>query len=146
MTDFASSVVWIDVNGRTRQTIIQTLTGAAPITTVMQSFQLASIQRLWESAMVIPGTPPSAGNYQSNSSAAELLFQTGAGTIVRLVVPAPGISVFKADGVTIDPANVNIIALVAACTGLMTDGNGNAVTGYLGGRYKRGTGTDLDTP
>lgn len=146
MTDLFASAVWIDANGRTRMTILKTLAGAAPITSAMQAFQLAALQQIWESAVVLPGTPAAAGAYQSVGDAAVLLFQTAAGNIVSLTIPAPGIGIFLPDGITVDPANANIIALVAACIGALTDGGGNAVTTFLGGTYRRGSASALSAP
>lgn len=146
MVDKAESAIWVDVNGRTRQTIIKTLTGATPVVNAMGPTQLATLQSFWEGDLTITGNVPAAGNYQALADAYELLFQTASGSILRLTVPGPNINVFLADKVTVDPANANIVALVAACIGLLSDGQGHPAVLYLGGRYLRGSRTDLDTP
>jgi hypothetical protein len=146
MADSAESAVWIDANGRTRQTIVQSLTGATPIVNAMGPCQLGVLQRSWEGVLNITGNVPVGGAYQAVADAFELLFQTASGSILRLTVPAPDIAVFLADGVTVDPANANIVNLVNACLGLLSDGAGNSATVYLGGRYIRASRTDLDTP
>lgn len=133
MADDRAGVIWLDFNGVTRQTIIQSLAGAAAIWTAAQACSLAQIQATWESPLGPAVGTQINGNYQSNKMSATLQFQTAAGSIVRLTLPAPNRVVFMPDGTTIDPTNPNIAALIAACIGSLSDGAGNAAVSYLGG-------------
>ena len=146
MPDKAASLIWIDVNGRTRQTIIKTLSGSAGIQSAAIALTLPQLLTTWESFLSGSTASASAGTYQSVADAASLRFQTAMGSILRLTVPGPNLSVFLADQVTIDPTNALIGALVSACIGSLSDGAGNPAVTFLGGRYVRGTGTDLDSP
>lgn len=138
--------MWIDANGRTRQTIIKTLTGAATIQANVANCSNSVQHNAWESFQAGGVGVPVAANMQSVADAASMMFQTGPGGILRLTVPAPKIGIFMPDGVTVNPADFRVVALVAACIGLLSDGAGNAAALYLGGRYSRGSRTDLDTP
>jgi len=146
MVDTAASLVWLDASGRTRQTIVKTLAGAVALEGFLQAASLATLNTTWESVMTINPTAASAGTYQNTGDSARLAFQTAAGNIVRLTLPAPTIAIFLADRITVDPANTLVIAIVAAAIGSLTDGSGNAVVSFLGGYYDRSRGSDLLTP
>jgi len=133
VTDSTAAVIWKDANGVTRQTVIRSLAGASAIWTAAQAASLAEVLQTWESPLGPTVGAAATGNYQSNKMAASLTFQTASGSILRLTLPAPSLSVFLADGVTIDPANALITALVATCIGSLSDGAGNVAIGYLGG-------------
>jgi len=146
MPDKVASVVWIDANGRTRQTIIRTLAGAAAIVGAAEAASNAVQQDLWESFAAGGIGVPVAATYQAVADAADMLYQTASGSVLRLTVPAAQLGIFKADKVTVDPTNPLVTALNAAVIGSLSDGAGNPAAVYLGGRYLRGSRTDLDTP
>lgn len=64
------------------------------------------------------GAHASGGAYESVIEKAVLVFQDAAGQLHRFEVPAPKIAIFKADKVTVDPAN----GLVVTFIGLMASG------------------------
>jgi hypothetical protein len=82
-----------------------------------------------------------AAQFEGVSQWVQLVFQTAAGTLVRLTIPAPKQAIFMADGITVDPAA--IAAVVAACVGEMSDLAGNPVVAYIGGTLQPTPSTDL---
>lgn len=123
--------IWLDFNGVTRQTVLNSTASAAAVLTALQAKSEAEVLNYVESALSTPIGVAAAAQYQSVKSAATLLFQTGAGTIVRVTIPAPAVGIFLADQQTVDPAQV--AAIIAAAVGTLTDISGNVVTSYLGG-------------
>ena len=96
----------------------------------LQALSNASNTLAVEGPAVISPTPAGSGQYALCSTTAVLNFITGAGTGVQVTVPAPVASIFAADGVTVDPANVVVAAFIAAAVGYLTDSGGNVVTAY----------------
>lgn len=148
MADFGGSYVYIDANGRTRQVLPKatSLLNLGLIEAQVANLSNAAQQAVFSGSIAYPGGTPFIGSYQSVADTARYLFQTAAGTILRLTVPAPTLAQFLGDGVTVDPSNPTVIALVAACIGNLTDGHGNVAVTFLGGRYDRSQGSDLNTP
>lgn len=146
MADQAMSVVWIDANGRTRQTIIKTLVGAGSLLTAMRAGSLAGVNTWWQSMLQPAVGASTPGTYQTTADTARLLFQTGSGSIIRLTLPAPKVALFLADKITVDPANATVVSIVNAAVGHLSDGAGSAVVSFVGGVYDRSRGTDLLTP
>lgn len=146
MADTWTSAVWIDFNGRSRQTIVKTTGGLAPVIPSLQAASLAALAQFWESPLVMSTATSTPGTYQTVGDTARLLFQTTAGTIVRITLPAPNLSIFMADGITVDPTNPLVAAIIAAVIANCTDGSGHACVAYVGGNYDRSKGTDLLTP
>jgi hypothetical protein len=89
------------------------------------------------------GTYGVAADYQDITLKAMLMFVDTKGNIHRLKVPSPKRSIFMADGVTVDPANAGVIALVAGLiTGTAgptnaTDRDGNGYTKFVGGLLQK---------
>lgn len=133
MADKRASVIWLDFNGITRQTILSSLTGAGAIWAAAQGLSRAQILTSWES--VLGNTVGAAANasYQSVKIAASMQFDTAAGTILRLTVPAPRLTSMLADGHTLNPADPLVAAVIAAAIGQLTDGAGNPAVSYRGG-------------
>jgi len=82
-----------------------------------------------------PSPSPVNATYPSVSDYARLLFQTTAGTLVQVTIPAPQSSMFLADQFTVDSASV--AGLLAALILVGTDLAGNAITSYVGGTRER---------
>jgi len=137
MTDRAS-VIWGDANGVTRQTIITTSTGAGTIWAAVQAASQAGINTTWESALGAPVGTSATGSYQSVKVSAQLTFQTASGSFLRLTIPAPSVGIFLADHETVDPANLSVIAIVAACIGTLSDAGGNVAVLFVGGVLQPG--------
>lgn len=86
------------------------------------------------------GAPPQVGaatpatdQYFLTTDVAVLNFQTSAGGRVQVVIPGPKASIFDAGGNTVDPANPDIVTLIASVVGVLTDSGGNVVTAYSTG-------------
>lgn len=135
-----ASVIWLDYNGVTRQTIITgaDLLGLGTIWVKAQACSRAQVETTWAQDLGAAVGAATTGNYQSNKMAARLLFETASGSILSLTIPAPDIAIFKADGVTIDPTNADIVALIAACIGELSDTSGAVATSFLGGALAPG--------
>lgn len=133
-----ASVIWLDFNGVTRQTIVTSAAGAGAIWAAAQAASQAQVQMTWESALGAPVGAATAGNYQSNKMSAQLVFQTAAGSNLRLTIPAPSLGIFLADGQTVDPANALVLAIVASCIGSLSDAAGNVAVTFVGGTLQPG--------
>jgi hypothetical protein len=131
MSDHACGAVWSDVTGRTRLTVIKALTNPCGILNALQAVSNAQVLYNWDGTIDPAIGTATAAQYQAVQQNCELTFQTSAGTILRLTLPAPPLTILKADKKTVDPALVS--ALVTACLGQLSDGSGNAAAVYLGG-------------
>lgn len=123
--------IWDDANGVSRQTVLNSTAGALAAITAVTAVSNARVLYYVESALSTPIGVAVTNPYQSVKSSATLYFQTGVGTIVRVTVVAPQLSLFLADQQTVDP--VAAAPLIAAVVGSVTDVAGNVVTSYLGG-------------
>src|SRR5579863_2339040 len=119
---------WTDSQGRGRVTLARTLAGATSIENDLNALSQAQIdwctQGVYETYTVTPG----GGQYPSVNDWVALLFQTTAGTQVRLTLPAPSTSIFQADGQTVNPAMIS--TLITDCVGNLTDDAGNVVVSF----------------
>lgn len=129
----AMSVVWADAAGNTTITRINSTAGATAIETAILAAINAGINAEWEGTVNTSSPTPVAAPYQSVTQRAVLTFQTAGGNNVLLVLPAPQAGIFLPDGVTVDPSNALVVALVAACVGALTDSAGNVVTTFIAG-------------
>jgi len=126
--------VWVDANGYTVITRVNTGPGAAAVQPLMIACSTADYAEYWEGTTSPNGAPaPAGGQYQPARLRALLYFATAATTVATLAIPAPALSCFLADQETVDPANPAIAALIAQCLIDLTDAAGNAVTSYLAG-------------
>jgi len=125
------SIVWIDAGGRTRQTIPA---GNATLSSIMAQIQAVSnadVLTWFEGSDNSLSPSPVSATYPDVADAAILVYADGGGLEARLTVPAPLLSIFLADGSTVDPAT--IVALNAAVIGTLVTASGSAVTTYLSG-------------
>jgi len=79
--------------------------------------------------------------YPSARQLAVLTFEDAVGGQCSLTIPAPIASIFEADGVTVDPTNVQVALLIlnAITGGALLTAAGNPVVAYLSGtRIGRG--------
>ena len=90
------------------------------------------------------GTPPSKPLYGTNAQYASaqdkavLEFFTAAGGVHRYQIPAPKVSQFFADQVTVNPAATAMAALITAIlNGNFCDNAGNVLTEFVAGFYQR---------
>lgn len=133
MADKTASVIWLDFNGVTRQTVLKSLTGAGAIWAAAQAASAAQVEKSWES---VTGTSVGTATntlYQSVKQSARLIYQTASGSNLYVTIPAPLRSIFLADGVTVDPSNALVLAVNAAAIGSLSDGGGSTAAVYIGG-------------
>lgn len=76
---------------------------------------------------------------------AVLLFATGAGTTVQLVIPAPTQDIFKIDKLTVDPTSLLMVSLISEVVGNLCDSAGNTVTAFIQG-VKSSRRTEQNAP
>lgn len=89
------------------------------------------------------GAHASGGAYESVIEGVTMVFQDSFGTLHRYVVPAPKISIFLADKITVDPANALVTTFVAKMKGPGTLGSAGVfsrqeihLTDFMGGQYR----------
>jgi len=107
--------------------------GTAPpagLVTALTAISNANLAIATAGGAVIGVTPAGTGTYPLVTDTAVLNFLTTALTGVQLTIPSPVASIFGSDGVTVDPTNPLVGALVLAVTAFLTDGAGNAVATF----------------
>lgn len=119
------------MSGRTAQTQISTLAGAAGIQTALLNHSNAGITAEWEGTLTSPGPAPTSAVYAGVQPMAELLFVDAFGNVAKLMLPAPTLGSFLADQTTIDPSA--IADIIAAAIGSLITSSGNAVTAFVAG-------------
>lgn len=132
--DQKMTVVYIDANGYTVASNIRSSTGASTLLTALLACSNTDVLAQWEGDFVPnPSPSPVAGSYQPGSYRAALVFGCADGTIATLLVPAPKTAIFKADGETVDPANADVVSLVALAVGTLEGNSGSLATAFVGG-------------
>lgn len=132
MTDQVRSIVWLDAGGFVTITRVQTATGAASIQADALAVSDADFNDWWEGDLNINTSPaPTSSQYPSVRQVAVLSFLCADGTIANLRIPAPSISIFLSDGVTVD--QTTITTLIADCIGNLESVSGSLATSYLAG-------------
>lgn len=126
------SVLWGDAGGNTSISLILANPSGAGIQGALLGKSNADYLEYWEGPLVINGSPaPTAAQYQSVQQSAVLSFLCGDGTIARVALLAPKLSIFLADGITVD--STQIAGIIAACTGNLISNTGSAAVSFLGG-------------
>lgn len=135
MSVYARSIVWVDAYGARTIIKVQSQTGAASAEASLEALSNASVVEFWES-VITPGAPaPVALTYQSVVNRAVFAFACADGTLYNVIVPAPSASIFMADGVTVNPADANVVAFVAAAIAAPLCNNaGSPVTAFVNGQ------------
>jgi len=140
VADITRSTIWVDFNGRTRQTILRGQFPLDGVELALISVSNADKQRSWEGLTVVNGSPaPTAATYQNVADYAQLVYQDAGGELVYVTLPSPQESIFLADQETVDPAA--IAAPSAAIIGTVITSAGGVVTAYVGG-YRRRSGKE----
>jgi hypothetical protein len=131
-----------DAQGRTSLIRANVSTIPADIQTVADQWvtlwQAASTANV-RSFLDVPGpiVRPAAALYQSVQDKAELVFQDVGGSFHRYQIPCPigggGTPIFMGDGVTVNPANAAIVAIVSQAIDQFTSATGAALSLFLGG-------------
>lgn len=140
MATQTASVVWVDASGFKGITRINTVAGAASIVAALAlAASNADVLESWEGALAVNGAPaPVAAAYQPQSWRAALTFLCADLTNVVLLVPAPAIADFLADGQSVDPAAAAIASLIAACIGSLCNTAGSPATTFVSGQLLPG--------
>lgn len=105
--DFGASGAGADVDGAVAQmaTNIQALSNAA-INTVQGG-------HVTQYGLAQYGTHLTGNSYESVVEKAVMVFSDAAGLLHHFLIPAPKVAIFKADKVTVDPANTNVATFSA---------------------------------
>lgn len=129
-------IVWVDFNGRTRLTLIDSAAGAAAVQAALLAQSNADVLNSEDAALTINAAPaPVAAVYQGVGDAAALIFADAAGAQVTLQLPAPKAAIFMADQETVSaPA---IAGVTAAVIGTVLTPAGGLVTAYLAGMRRK---------
>lgn len=133
------SIVWFDVGGFTRQTILRSSAGASATQAALLAQSNAAIQDFWEGTDVFPGGTATFATYPRVRDYASLLFADSLGLETYINLPAPKSGIFLADGVTVNAAA--IAALITAVQAEIVTASLMPVTTYLGG-IRRGKNPD----
>lgn len=126
------SILWVDSGGLTTITLILANPSAAGIQGALLGKSNADYLDEWEGPLNINGSP-SVHNlaYPSVTQSAVLSFLCGDGSIAKVSLPAPQLSIFLADGQTVDATQIT--GIIGACTGNLVSNTGSAATSFLGG-------------
>jgi hypothetical protein len=133
---------YVDRNGRTSCAFLTTQdqgeggAGAyADVAAALQACSDAAIIAIQFQTTVLVSATPSTGDYDSVLDKAVILVPiSGEARSTRLEIPAPKSSIFRADHVTVDLANADVIALDAECQAVLGDSDG-----HPWGPFRRGT-------
>lgn len=135
-------VQWADSAGNGRLTWYTYSTGGVllPFSAALQTCVNPAPVSVVAATVQVPGGVPSTNPYLSVNDAAVLQFATSVGSIVGLIAPGFREALYLADNQTVDPAQPDVIALVAAVIALpLVDSAGNPAISFIGGiRQKRG--------
>lgn len=130
------SVIFTDHSGGVTIFAIRTSSGATGIQLALIAKSHGDYLNFWESTETVNVAPAtSSGQYPSVTQQATLSYLCADGTVARLVIPAPDLSIFLADGQTVDATQ--IAALTAACIGNLAAPSQSLAVSFLGGFLTR---------
>lgn len=125
------SVLWTDAGARATITLIRTLTGGATIQSDVEALSNAGVLNEWDGTLTVTTPSTSSAQYPSVTQQATLVFLCADGTTARIDIPAPALSIFLSDGVTVDATTIGI--LIADCIGNLLSTTLSPATAYLSG-------------
>jgi hypothetical protein len=126
------SILWSDAGARSTISLLLADPTAAAIQGALLAKSNADYIEYWEGPLVINGAPaPVVAQYPSVMQQAVLTFQCADGTIAKVSLPAPKLSIFLADGQTVDAAQ--IVAIIANCIATLVSNSGSPATSFIGG-------------
>lgn len=130
------SIIWVDAGGRSTITAIRTSTGASGILSAILADSNGDFLNKWEGTETVNATPTALDlQYPSIMQQAILSFLASDGTIARVSIPAPNISIFLADGQTVDPTAIG--GIITACVGTLAAPSQALATSFIGGFLTR---------
>ena len=104
-----------------------------PYTTALAACSNANLNAFTAGVALTSSPAASSGAYPLVTDVAVLNFVSVALGRVQLTIPSPVASIFGSDGVTVDPTNPLVAALISAATGYLADVNGNPVSAFMQG-------------
>lgn len=139
----AESRVWVDAHGARTITLVRSTAGAAAISAAVAAASEADWMQWWESNVTVQTPAPVGGAYLPVSLRAALTFLCADNTLAQLYIPAPNQTIFLADGQTVDPANLAVVAIIAAALGSLVSSTGSPATAFVAGILQRGASQPL---
>lgn len=134
MPPWATSIVWIDANGQKTITKVNTFAGFGSFSGALKNLSNADFLLTWESITNPNPTPaPVASIYQSTQDRAALIFKCVDNTLVTVIVPAPSLNIFLADGETVDATSLAVATFVVNVVGSLTNAAGSLMSSYVAG-------------
>lgn len=144
MAVWARSTVWVDANGFRSITKLTSVGGASSVVGDLQALSNADTSQYWESAVTTNVPVPVSAPYQSGGQRAALTFICADTTNVVVIVPAPKLTIFQADGITVDLLNVDVILFATAAVAQpLCNPSGSPVTALLSGTLLPGAASPL---
>lgn len=126
------SIVWVDANGISRQTLVAGNASLATVQTALLAKSNADVLTNFEGPLTVNASPaPIAAQLQSVSDSAVLTFATTGSSLLSVTLPAPVASIFFADMETVD--STQIAAIIAAVVGTVQTTSGVTATAYVSG-------------
>lgn len=135
----ARSSLWLDARGYQRITLLRAQGLSGAIEAAMAAASNAGLVQCWEGPIATPVPTPAAAVYESGLQVARLLFQCADGKDAAIMLVAPKLADFLADGRTIDIANPQIAAIIAAAVGTLANQAGSIAANYVSG-FLQGNG------
>lgn len=132
------SVIWVPAGPQSTITLIRTDTGGAAVQAAILNHSNADFLNEWEGTLVINASPaPVQAPYPGVNQQARIVFKCADNTNAEVVIPAPKLNIFLADGVTVDATTIP--DLIAACTGHLLSGSLSPATTFLSGLLSKRT-------
>jgi len=111
------------------------MTVIGPLITPLTNAALQAANGPWsELGPAQYGAHATGGAYESVQEKAQFVFQDSSGTLHRFQIPAPKVSIFLADKITVDPANTDVAAFVTGFANATAPTNA-AFFSSRGGQY-----------
>jgi hypothetical protein len=126
---------WVDNAGgflRASSWVFSTV-GLFALETALQADSNAVLQFTTAAIPDVSSSTPGTGQYNLVTDLALLIFQTGAGTTVRVVIPGPLVTTFGPTSNVVNPLDPATASVIAAVIGTLGDASGNVVTAYVSG-------------
>lgn len=132
-------VIWQDGFGKTTLISYNGVVSMGNFLAAADGCSNAIPVQTWEGPLNnIPPFAPTVGIYQSCLDAARLVFVDAKGNRTQVIVPAPILGMFMADGKTVNPAYPLLASvIVAAVSELIVPTSGLPVVAFLGGSLVR---------
>lgn len=133
-------IVWLDAHGNTISTYLWGDTNVGGTMGLLNLMSNAVVTQYWEGQIQLTAGTFTAAPFQTVMDVAELVFSDTNGNRGTVVIPAPKLALFEADGETINNAQGNITNLAAnVAAELIVLGSGLPLSILIGGRRRHYT-------